>query len=128
MIGVASGAIYSPKNDLVNGKFYTSNGNNNYTVSLEIPYNATEQHDEVIVMVDGSTSVDTEWPAMREAIMKIGEAFLNLKHCLISIRVTYYMVVQQQTALVLLMALTDTFSNITILLQTHMLFISLMVV
>lgn len=79
MIGVASGAIYSPKNDLVNGKFYTSNGNNNYTVSLEIPYNATEQHDEVIVMVDGSTSVDTEWPAMREAIMKIGEAFLNGK-------------------------------------------------
>jgi hypothetical protein len=30
-------------------------------------------------MVDGSSSVDTEWPAIREAISKIGNEFLNGK-------------------------------------------------
>lgn len=34
-------------------------------------------YDEVIVMIDGSTSIDSEWPAMVEAIMQIGEEFLG---------------------------------------------------
>ena len=80
MLGILSGRIYSPKDDLYIGKFHTYLGGNNYTVNIDIPYSPDQnKHDEVIVMVDGSSSVDTEWPAIREAISKIGNAFLNGK-------------------------------------------------
>ena len=48
-----------------------------YEVSITVPGSADETHDEVILMVDGSYSMDNEWPAMKEAINTIGAAVLN---------------------------------------------------
>ena len=49
-----------------------------YEVSITVPGgDAEEKHDEVILMVDGSYSMDNEWPAMKEAINTIGAAVLN---------------------------------------------------
>lgn len=54
------------------------NDNDRWEVSINVPGQDGEQsHDEVILMVDGSYSGDTEWPAMKNAINAIGEAVLN---------------------------------------------------
>ena len=54
--------------------------NNRFGVSIEVPgAGMAKTHDEVILMVDGSYSMDNEWPAMKEAIISIGEAVLNGK-------------------------------------------------
>ncbi len=53
-------------------------GDDRYTVSIEVPGgDRIEKHDEVILMVDGSYSMDNEWPAMKEAINLIGKTVLN---------------------------------------------------
>ena len=53
-------------------------GDNKFEVNIKVPGAGTvEQHDEIILMVDGSYSMDNEWPAMKEAINTIGEAVLN---------------------------------------------------
>ncbi|MBQ9934192.1 MAG: S-layer homology domain-containing protein [Ruminiclostridium sp.] len=52
--------------------------NNKYQVEIAVPgIDGVKTHDEVIVMVDGSTSVDSEWPAMSDAVMQIGRDFLD---------------------------------------------------
>ena len=52
--------------------------NDTYEVKIEIPgKDGNNQHDEVILMVDGSYSMDNEWPAMKEAINTIGATVLN---------------------------------------------------
>ena len=49
-----------------------------FKVSIQVGgKDGTELHDEVIIMIDGSYSGDDEWPAVRPAILKIGEAVLN---------------------------------------------------
>ncbi|MBQ4577882.1 MAG: S-layer homology domain-containing protein [Clostridia bacterium] len=50
---------------------------NTYEVKIEVPGNAEVQHDEVIIMMDGSYSGDEEWPAARAAILEIGNAVLD---------------------------------------------------
>ena len=53
---------------------------NRFEITIDVPGKDGEQsneHDEVILMVDGSYSGDTEWPAMKEAINAIGETVLN---------------------------------------------------
>ncbi len=53
-------------------------GNLQYEIRLKVPgVDGSNIHDEVILMVDGSYSGDAEWPAMKEAIIKIGEYVLN---------------------------------------------------
>ena len=52
--------------------------NNRYEVEIQVPgEDGKKIHDEVILMVDGSYSMDTEWPAMKEAINTIGRTVLN---------------------------------------------------
>ena len=49
-----------------------------FEINIEVPGGDAEvKHDEIILMVDGSYSGDTEWPAMKEAIISIGEAVLD---------------------------------------------------
>ena len=49
-----------------------------YTVEIQVPgKDGDNRFDEVILMVDGSYSMDNEWPAMKEAITAIGETVLN---------------------------------------------------
>jgi len=49
-----------------------------YKIELKVPGgDGTNNHDEVILMVDGSYSMDNEWPAMKEAIIEIGKTVLN---------------------------------------------------
>ena len=49
-----------------------------YDVNISVPgKDGVEEHDEVILMVDGSYSMDEEWPQMKNAIIEIGRAFLN---------------------------------------------------
>jgi len=50
---------------------------NRYTVTIDVPGVENTSHDEVILMVDGSYSLDEEWPAMKEAINTIGRTVLN---------------------------------------------------
>lgn len=51
---------------------------NRYEVEIQVPgKDGDKRHDEVILMVDGSYSMDNEWPAMKEAINTIGETVLN---------------------------------------------------
>ena len=51
---------------------------NRYNVTIDVPgQDGDTRHDEVILMVDGSYSMDNEWPAMKEAINTIGETVLN---------------------------------------------------
>jgi len=51
---------------------------NRYLVEVEVPgVDGEKTHDEVIVMVDGSYSMDEEWEDMKKAIMLIGETVLN---------------------------------------------------
>lgn len=50
---------------------------NRYKVEINVPGSGEEGHDEVILMVDGSYSMDNEWPAMKEAINTIGRTVLN---------------------------------------------------
>ena len=52
--------------------------NNRYEVEIQVPgEDGKKIHDEVILMVDGSYSMDNEWPAMKEAINTIGRTVLN---------------------------------------------------
>lgn len=54
--------------------------NNRYEVKIEVPgKDGDNRHDEVILMVDGSYSLDQEWPEMKKAINKIGETVLDGK-------------------------------------------------
>ena len=49
-----------------------------YQVEVSVPgKDGDNRHDEVILMVDGSYSLDGEWPAMKEAINTIAETVLN---------------------------------------------------
>ncbi len=49
-----------------------------FEVSIEIPGGDAEvKHDEVILMVDGSYSMDEEWEEMKETILTIGETVLD---------------------------------------------------
>ena len=58
-------------------KTATDNGEN-YTVEIQVPgKDGDNRFDDVILMVDGSYSMDNEWPAMKEAITAIGETVLN---------------------------------------------------
>ena len=51
---------------------------NRYEVTIDVPgRDGDNRHDEVILMVDGSYSMDNEWPAMKEAINTIGATVLN---------------------------------------------------
>ena len=51
---------------------------NKYWVEIEVPGDDGDtRHDEVILMVDGSYSMDNEWPAMKDAINTIGRTVLN---------------------------------------------------
>ena len=51
---------------------------NRFEISIEVPGgDKIEYHDEIILMVDGSYSMDDEWPAMKDAINTIGRAVLN---------------------------------------------------
>lgn len=49
-----------------------------YEVKIEVPgADGDNLHDEIILMVDGSYSMDNEWPAMKEAINTVGKTVLN---------------------------------------------------
>jgi len=51
---------------------------NRYQVYVDVPGGDDgTKHDEVILMVDGSYSMDNEWPAMKEAITTIGKTVLD---------------------------------------------------
>ena len=51
---------------------------NSYKVTVQVPGGEGEKkHDAVILMVDGSYSMDSEWNKMKEAIMLIGDTVLN---------------------------------------------------
>jgi TQXA domain-containing protein len=86
LIGVANGEtpVYAEafakveNGDLVADKKAEEIEDGKYEVSITVPGgDAEEKHDEVILMVDGSYSMDNEWPAMKEAINAIGAAVLN---------------------------------------------------
>lgn len=75
--------VYANENkgmaDLASKKsFILNETENTYTVKLKVPGgDGNNKHDEVILMVDGSYSMDEEWPAMKEAIIEIGKTVLN---------------------------------------------------
>lgn len=49
-----------------------------YKVTVQVPGGeGVEKHDAVILMVDGSYSMDSEWDQMKEAILMIGDTVLN---------------------------------------------------
>ena len=51
---------------------------NRYEVTIDVPgKDGDTRHDEVIVMVDGSYSMDEEWEDMKKAIVAIGDAVLD---------------------------------------------------
>lgn len=51
---------------------------NQSKVEINVPgEDGSKQHDEVILMVDGSYSMDNEWPHMKNTIIEIGKACLN---------------------------------------------------
>ncbi|MBE6590578.1 MAG: Cna B-type domain-containing protein [Ruminococcaceae bacterium] len=88
LIGVAAPAVFADDNtgiivgvnesDLKCDKTTEKLGNNKFQVSVKVPGgDDIKIHDEVIVMVDGSYSVDEEWAAMRDAIIEVGNAFLD---------------------------------------------------
>ena len=53
-------------------------GREKYEVSIQVPGGDAEvRHDEIILMVDGSYSMDNEWPAMKAAIIEIGKNVLD---------------------------------------------------
>ena len=69
---------YTNYPDLVSDKTSNSLGNNRFEISLEVPGGDAEvEHDEVIIMVDGSYSGDDEWPSMSAAIMDIANTVLD---------------------------------------------------
>ncbi len=62
----------------VSKKAYKLENDGEYKIELKVPgENETQSHDEVILMVDGSYSLDEEWPAMKKAILELGSSFLN---------------------------------------------------
>lgn len=49
-----------------------------YKIELKVPgVDGDNRHDEVILMVDGSYSLDEEWPQMKKTIVEIGKTILN---------------------------------------------------
>ena len=53
---------------------------NLYDIKLTVPgADVDKTHDEVIIMVDGSYSGDSEWPAMKKGLTAIAEAVLDGK-------------------------------------------------
>ena len=64
--------------DLESDKTANKIDNQKYDISIEVPGGDAEKiHDEVILMVDGSYSMDNEWPAMKNAIIEIGKTVLD---------------------------------------------------
>lgn len=56
----------------------TDRDGNEYKVTVQVPGgDGVKQHDEVIVMVDGSYSMDSEWESMKAGIMEIGNTVLD---------------------------------------------------
>ncbi|MBP3386949.1 MAG: Cys-Gln thioester bond-forming surface protein [Clostridia bacterium] len=69
---------YSNYPDLEGEKKSEQIGSNRFEISIEVPGGGLDpKHDEIILMVDGSYSLDDEWPAMKEAIELIGKTVLN---------------------------------------------------
>ena len=63
---------------LEGNKFSENLGNHKFQVSVTVPGGeGVKTHDEFILMVDGSYSGETEWPAMKDAINSIGKAVLD---------------------------------------------------
>ena len=55
-----------------------SDDSNRFEINIEVPGGDAEvKHDEIILMVDGSYSMDNEWPAMKNAITEIGKTVLD---------------------------------------------------
>jgi len=65
--------------DLVSKNSYVNDINRGeYKIELKIPgQDEKNLHDEIILMVDGSYSLDEEWPKMKEAIIEIAKTVLN---------------------------------------------------
>jgi len=65
--------------DLVSKNSYANNlETGEYKIELKIPGQDGEHlHDEIILMIDGSYSLDEEWPKMKEAIVEIAKTVLN---------------------------------------------------
>ena len=72
-----------PVNDFIDPpigiKTDVEKGEYQYDVSISVPGDgeAVKIHDEVILVLDGSYSVDKEWPKMKENIIQIGEKVLG---------------------------------------------------
>ncbi|MBO5745125.1 MAG: VWA domain-containing protein, partial [Clostridia bacterium] len=63
---------------LEGSKFAEKIEKDRYGVSVNVPGgDGDNKHDEVIVMVDGSYSMDEEWEDMKKAIVAIGESVLD---------------------------------------------------
>ena len=86
LVGVSMGAtpVYAESVVKIHNGVLTADktaekvGDERFDVSIEVPGGDAEKiHDEIILMVDGSYSMDNEWPAMKEAIVAIGEAVLD---------------------------------------------------
>ena len=86
LVGVAMGAtpVHAESNVTIENGALTADktaeeiGNDRYEVSIEVPGGDAEvKHDEIILMVDGSYSMDNEWPAMKNAITEIGKTVLD---------------------------------------------------
>lgn len=65
--------------ELASKKAYlVDEGIGKYRIELKVPgQDGDNRHDEVILMVDGSYSLDNEWPQMKETILEIGKTVLN---------------------------------------------------
>jgi len=64
-------------------KSVTANQGNSrkYRVTVTVPGEDKEnRHDEILIMVDGSYSLDKEWPYARDGILEIGSMVLNGKN------------------------------------------------
>lgn len=70
----SQGSIASKTAELLN------RSENRYEVKVSVPGEDGEnKHDEVIMMVDGSYSLDKEWPHMKTTIIEIAKSVLNGK-------------------------------------------------
>ena len=68
------GQLASKEADLVSG----DDAETRYQITLSVPgADAISLHDEIIVMVDGSYSMDDEWESMKETLIEIGKTVLD---------------------------------------------------
>ncbi|MBQ9854599.1 MAG: VWA domain-containing protein, partial [Clostridia bacterium] len=79
LFGMMNASAFSEENITAKKSSALQNRDENrYGIEIQVPgKDGDNRHDEVILMVDGSYSMDNEWPAMKEAINTIGEAVLN---------------------------------------------------